>query len=193
MAILLRELVSSDEGAMNERMKLQRFSRLMVGISVAGFVLVPVYYLLRWSGLGGAAGMTPPVPHPRMLDDLVLWQRTLGWALSMLTVGGFAMYGLWRLRALFTLYTGGLYFTPDNVRCLKQFAAAVIAVGIGMIAQVPLTSLTLTMANPPGERFLMIGLNGHHLVTIFIGLVFLAIAWVMGKARALADDNAAIV
>jgi hypothetical protein len=49
------------------------------------------------------------------------------------------------------------------------------------------------MNNPPGHRQLAISFGSAELTTLFIGFVFLVIAWIMDEARSLAEEQAEIV
>ena len=53
--------------------------------------------------------------------------------------------------------------------------------------------IVLTLNRGPGQRLLVIGLDGGDLSGIFVGIVILIIAWVMDEARKIQEDQALII
>lgn len=76
---------------------------------------------------------------------------------------------------------------------MRHFAAAVFAFAIAKPITGALLSAVLTMNNPPGHRQIAITAGSSELTTLFIGGVFLIIAWIMDEARAIAEEQAEII
>ncbi len=163
----------------------QKTSRLLkwactVAIPVIPIGLATIWATLDWWLFGGGevTGFRPWVGgHIQVPQPIPAYSLGLGFLSSMLP-GGLMVYALWQLRALFGLYGRGQIFTAENARRLRRFALAVLAV---------------TLGNPPGQRLLSVGFSSSQLVTLFMGAMFLVIAWVMDEARELAEDQAQII
>ena len=120
------------------------------------------------------------------------WKRAGGFAVALIPTA-MAVYGLVALYRLFRLYAAGRVFTPGSTRMLRRFALAVFGHALAKPLASTLTVLVFTIDAPPGRRQLAIGFSQAELTALFLGVVFLAIAWVMDEARALAEEHAQIV
>lgn len=120
------------------------------------------------------------------------WKRAGGFAVALIPTA-IAVYGLVALYRLFRLHAAGRVFTPGNTRMLRRFALAVFGHALAKPLASTLTVLVFTIDAPPGRRQLAIGFSQAELTALFLGAVFLAIAWVMDEARALAEEHAQIV
>ena len=97
------------------------------------------------------------------------------------------------MRALFGLYREGQIFTPKNCACLRHLGYAMLAwLPLGMVFDAML-SVAVTMNNPPGQRYLAVGLHTMDVVVFLIGAVFVVLAWVMGEGARLAEEQARFV
>lgn len=170
--------------------RISRFMRICCTMAAASIPIVLAGMWLTfdlWAAdhpdLAGIHPFSDPMPVPALFA---------GFAISMIP-GGVAMFAVWRLRRLFSLYAQGQIFTADNSRCLKHFAMAVMAMAIAKPIATSLLSVVLTLANPPGQRMLMLRFGSPELTILFIGGVFLIIAWVMEEGRAMAEEQAQIV
>jgi hypothetical protein len=72
--------------------------------------------------------------------------------------------------------------------------------GVAVLAQAPLgpltatlLALTLSLANPPGQRLLLVSFSLNDYFALIIGGVLVAVATVMREAARLADENASFV
>ena len=120
------------------------------------------------------------------------WKRIGGFAVGLLPVA-VAIFGLSALRRLFRLYAAGEAFTPANTRALRHFAMSVFGTALVNPLALTLTVLIFTIDNPPGQRQLTLSFNQGDATALFLGVLFLAIAWVMDEAREIAEDHAQIV
>ena len=113
--------------------------------------------------------------------------------LVTLVPGAVLMWAFWTLRRLFSLYSAGQYFSRDTVRCFRHLGLAALVWMISNLVHGALLSLSLTMANPPGERAVAVSGTGVDLTALFAGLVLLVLSWVMDEARRLDEDQSQIV
>ena len=178
---------------MSNLSRIQRISRLMQRICAAAIVLIPLTVVGMWATFEWWGPTHPDLaPIPEVPATLTLPTRLLAAAVGMLQAS-IAVFAVWRLRQLFALYAEGQIFTAGNTRCLRHFAAAVCVFAIAKPITGALLSVVLTMNNPPGHRQLSISFGSSELTTLFIGCVFLVIAWIMDEARTLAEEQAEII
>jgi Protein of unknown function (DUF2975) len=178
---------------MSNLSRIQRISRLMQRICTVAIVLIPIAVVGMWATFEWWGPTHPDfAPIPEIPNTLTLPTRLLAAAVGLLQAS-VAVFAVWRLRQLFALYAAGQIFTAGNARCLRHFAAAVCTFAIAKPITGALLSVVLTMNNPPGHRQLAITLGSSELTTLFIGCVFLVIAWIMGEAQALAEEQAEII
>ena len=169
--------------------RIRRVSRVMSALCLIGMIGLPISLALGWwypQVLGG------PYPATEGLwgapSDLPALNRLLGFLVSMIPAG-ILMFGLARLRAMFGLYQAGEIFSIRSARCLKQFAATVLL----QVLLAPLAgaahSVIVTFGNPPGERMLTLSFGSAEYSAILLGGLLLVIAWTMGEAATLAEEN----
>ena len=125
-------------------------------------------------------------------DGVPLLKRLGGFAIAMIPATA-AIVGLMALRRLFRLYAAGAVFTHANTRALRQFSACVLAYALARPLAYSLTVLLMTFDNPPGQRHFAVQMSSGELTALFLGILFLAIAWVMDEAREIAEEQAQIV
>ena len=100
-----------------------------------------------------------------------------------------AIYGIFTLRKLFTLYEQGVVFSATNINCIRKLGYSLIAWVIANLIYLPLISVVLTRNNLPGERSISIGIGATDLATLMIGAIVLIISWVMSEASKLEDEQ----
>lgn len=173
--------------------RLSRFSRAMAVVTTAGIVIVIVLMLAAlaipdWTrnlllARLGQAGQTLPLT----LEGRFAAAAIIAVPLCVL------LYGLWQVRLLFQGFACGQVFTSMAARRLRIFAATVLAQAV----LGPLTStaliIALSLGNPPGSRMIGIAFSINDYVALIVGGLLLAIAWVMGEAARLAEENASFV
>lgn len=173
---------------------LARIARLASILRVActiGMVALPALVLIEfWTiDVSGFLGVPPGIV---LIGNIPLVSQLLALAVAALPVG-LGIYGLYWLRRLFGLYRQGRIFSVDNSRCLKAFAWTQIASGLLQPFVGAALSVIVSWHNPPGERVLAIEVGSNTVGTILFGLLILVIAWVMGEASRVADENAQFV
>ncbi|MEQ8815335.1 MAG: DUF2975 domain-containing protein [Thalassobaculum sp.] len=103
------------------------------------------------------------------------------------------IWGLARLSTLFRRVAEGEVFSEPGARALRDFAVAVLAHAALAPPAHTAVVLVLTLANPPGQRQLAIALGSDDVAGVVIGLVFLAVAWILREGRRIADENALMI
>lgn len=111
-------------------------------------------------------------------------------AMVPVLVGLFALLQVWHL---FGHYARGEIFTAEATRRLRRLAWTGIAVAPAQVITRTAIGLVLTMNNPPGKKALVVSMSSNDLTMLLIGLLLLAIAWVMVEATRLARENAEFV
>jgi hypothetical protein len=188
------------EAAMKNLHRVQKTSRFLRGACTVAIPIIPVGLAAIWATLdwwlvggGEVTGFRPwEGAHVNVPQPIPTYSLALGFLSSMLPAG-LMVYALWQLRALFGLYGRGQIFTAENAQRLRRFALAVLAMTLASPLENTLTILAVTLGNPPGQRLLSVGFSSSELVTLFMGAIFLVIAWVMDEARELAEDQAQII
>ena len=172
--------------------RIRRVSRTMMYLCSASFVLIPVALALAWANFELLRNVPP-------LGGLYIAESGPG-ALSLLSgflvsliASGILLFGLWRLRRLFQLYSDGRIFTAENARCLTSFAWALVVFALTKPLFGALLSVLVTWHNPPGQRALAISFGSNEIGVAFVGVLLLVIAWIMREGCLLAEENAQIV
>ena len=176
---------------MTELDRIRSVSAVMRWICTLGIVAIPVTLAAFWAFTSPAA-----IKDIRGLGNdvaaLPTKFRLLAFLVSMVP-GAIAVYGLLALRRLFTAYRDGAIFAVGNALELRTFAFSVVGSVLVNIVTGPVLSVIVSWHNPPGTRELAITLRSDDLAALFVGCLFLVVAWIMAEARRLAEDNAQIV
>lgn len=103
------------------------------------------------------------------------------------------IWGLARLSTLFRRVAEGEVFSEPGARALRDFAVAVLAhAALAPLAHTAVV-LVLTLANPAGQRQLSLAFGSDDVAGVVIGLVLLAVAWILREGRRIADENALMI
>ncbi|WP_282605873.1 DUF2975 domain-containing protein [Pelagibius sp. Alg239-R121] len=173
--------------------RIQRAGRVMSGLCLLIIFALPLILALVWTNLEHLGPeVLAQLPSQVRFEALGPGTLLLGFAINLLPVI-VLIYGLIQLRRLFTSYSQGIIFSSEQAGRLRKFALASILSVCVQILSNSLLSVVLTFNNPPGNRQLAVSLSSDQLGTIFLGAVFLVIAWIMGEASRIAEDNAQIV
>lgn len=161
-----------------------RVARVLVAIAALLLLALPLGALLAPDHLNGQAESLLGMPPGQPLDLAARWRTAL---VSLLPVG----CGLYALRQLWTLfgeYLRGDVFGLKAQRTLMRFAWTVLAGALALPFARALMSVAASLGNPPGQRFVTLGLYWHDGL-----LVLVSIAHVMLQARCLAEEHAGFV
>ena len=173
--------------------RIRRAARVMSGICLFFMYALPLGLALIWINFEAIGPqMMGQLPAQIRFETLGFGTLLAGFAISMIPAS-VLIYGLVQLRRLFRNYSRGVIFSREQAARLRRFAlASMLSVGLQIVSN-SLLSVLLTFNNPPGMRQLAVSVSSDQLGTIFLGGVFLIIAWIMGEGSRLAEDNAQIV
>lgn len=113
--------------------------------------------------------------------------------LDVLLISLVFLYGLYRLLRLLRLFEQGEFFSVPAIRHLRAFAGSLLA---GTLASCLLPALEIAVARLAGLNHataVSIDLDASDAWMLLISTVFFVIAWILGEARQLAEDNQLIV
>lgn len=173
--------------------RVAQVSRTMKTLCTLALFGIPLGLAIGWATFDHWAAGHPDLAHLGPLPDPMPEPVLVAGFLTSMIPGSIALFALWQLRSLFGLYAQGQIFTAANVLCLRHFAVAVILSAAAKPVTGALLSVVLTLANPPGQRQLSIQFGSSEITTLFVGCVFLIIAWVMDAGRELAEEQSQIV
>ena len=104
-----------------------------------------------------------------------------------------ALWALYHLRRLFQRYATGSVFTVEAAGRLKAVALALLAMVFVRPFSGMLISLAISIDLPEGQRKLAIAFGSNEVWLGLAGVMVLVIAWVIGEAAALAEENQSFV
>ena len=175
---------------------LQRIRYLSWWMALACVVLIavlPVALVYFWATASPVALMSQGnLPMDAIQGPLATWQRMAGAAVTGIPLA-MLLAGVWQARQCFSQFAKGQVFTRQATFLLRGFAGWVAAAALAAIVAGTLTSVLLTLNNPPGLRHLALGISSNQVFTMFFaGLVWL-MADVIGQGQLLAAENESFV
>lgn len=114
--------------------------------------------------------------------------RTIAY-LMMLSVTAIFIFALWTAYRLFADYARGEIFTELAASRLSRIGWAVVAMSPSSTLVDTLSTIVLTINNPPGQRHVSITLDATDLIAIVGGLVLVAVGRIMLEATRVAEEN----
>jgi hypothetical protein len=170
----------------------QRFSALCAAGCAVMAVLIPVGVAFLWAfatwQVLGLARLVPPDILADLPNPIQPWQRLTG-AVICLVPALLLSYGLLRVRRSLTAFARGDFFAANVVDGLRGYAAASFWAAITSMVAVPVLSLAVTLANPPGHKELSLDLSGAQIINLLAAAILWVIASVMSRAASLAREN----
>lgn len=178
---------------MNVSAKLVRTSRIMAALAGIGAAIYLAMEILLFAAPNIANAFSAVSIHGNLpLIGAPLANR-LGALAFDLIPGALVVWALLELRRLFLFYARGEVFSEGALRALNRVAALMfIEVLAAFVVQAPQTYI-LSLANPPGQRSMSLGLGSNDLAFLFMAGVVLVIARVMAEARRVSEENASFV
>ncbi|RUL74940.1 DUF2975 domain-containing protein [Dyella choica] len=113
--------------------------------------------------------------------------------LDALVISLFFLYALYRLVRLMRRFEQGDFYSLSTTRHLRAFACALL---LGTLAGCALPAVEIAIARLAGlsnAHAVSIDLDASDVWMLLISTVFFVIAWILGEARQLAEDNQLIV
>lgn len=123
---------------------------------------------------------------------LNLTSKSLGFIISMIPTG-IIMFGLYKLKKLFTNYSTGIIFSLENAIIYKKIGQSLFLLAGADILLTPLMSLVLSFQNPIGKRFISIAVDSSEFCYLITGLIIMIISHVMQEAHKLNNEAELII
>ncbi len=174
----------------NEDMsRIQRVSGKFRWLFAVLIICTPLFMLLYWLFFNYLpSGLTTGLPAP-VNQSLPLVTLMLAFLVSLIPLS-VAIYGLFTLKRLFTLYENAIVFSVKNVQCFRHLGYTLISWVFANMVFVTLVSIVITFNNPPGERIVIAQFGISDIATLIIGAVVVLISWVMKEASKLENEQA---
>lgn len=173
--------------------RLRRIGHVVaIGALVCAVVIVvsaPVIWtndhlIHRWVAWPSPLGMRPIT----ITFDTRMVGMLLGLAASLPV-----LYALVQLSRLFAAFAIGHIFEDDNAVRIRHIGIALIVRAVIAPPVQILTTLNLTINNPPDARTIGFEIEAWHLMTVLGGLALIAFASVMRDAARISQENREIV
>jgi hypothetical protein len=165
--------------------------RGLIVVGAAALVIVPPLFWMQPDWVRSAAASMADLG--REVTITVDGRARLLGALAGLPAVLLGLYALWHLWRLFGEYAGSRFFGSQAQSHLRRFAWATLLAALFAPLQRALTSVALTLGNPPGQRMLVFGFSSTDYYAILLGAVLLAVATVQSEAARLAEENEGFV
>ena len=147
----------------------------------------PLFVLYYWLFFNPLLREIRPLPFP-VNDDLPNIYRYSALLIEMISIS-VVVYGLLRLRELFSLYENGMIFTEKNVVCFRSMGWTLIVWTICNLIKDTLLSHVLPNDPPFPAHYMPIPIHLADVACIFVGIITIIIAWVMDEARKIHEDQ----
>lgn len=177
----------------NHLQRIRTLSRVMAWACVALITLLPLALVWYWVSTPAAElASQGNLPANAIQMPLRAWQRVAAGAVTAVPLT-LLLLGLWQAKRCFSEFVEGQVFTAQATGHLRRFAGWVAAAALVAMVAAVLTSVLLTLHNPPGARHVVIGLSSNQVFTLFFSALVWLMADVIGQGQALAEENARFV
>lgn len=171
--------------------KLQKLSRIGQGIallSIAGLVAYGAYLVFTPEELRAVLnrGLPGSPNDPPVLAFAAA--AALGAVPSAIFIAI-----LWLVRRLFQRVSIGRFLDNDFVRIMRQLGWLALASGIASLFTHSAVSMLMTLANPPGQRMLLIEISSAQVAALIMGLLFFMFTHVFAEMTRIDEDNRSII
>jgi hypothetical protein len=177
---------------MSDKISLARTAKgLTHATTLAILVLLIVYPALWIDPALAVRSLAPSLPG---LDqaDLRSWALAAGFGLGLIPLLVF-IFGLWRIRQFFRLYSENDLFPAEAGRYLRHFGIVLlILVPVGM-ATSSAASILFSLHRPEGQKQLAIGISSSEIFALIVGALLMMIGRILSEAHRLAEENRQIV
>jgi hypothetical protein len=173
--------------------RMQRFSSVLAWALLILSAALPLAALFSainadTHALMKAAGLSGEGLRQAQQLPLQQGRRLLLLAVGLVPVGVLCV-GLLYLRGTFLQFAKGAYFSPQAIGGLRRFALMIGLVGLTEIMLTPLQSVLLTLENGAGHKQLVVAISSSQCMAVVVALCVWVVAWVMGHAASLQEEN----
>lgn len=183
--------------------RIRGLSRWMRGLLVVAAVILVAALVGMWfftpeavlaRGLYSFLGVTAPAytepAAPVALPRLHLGPayRVLGFVLFGV-VAALALRAIAHAHAMFSDFSRGDVLTVTSARHLRGIALLVTVFSVAVPALKTVLMLALTLANGPGGRYMMVGIDVSDILLGLLGGLLFTLAWAMEEAAQVAEEN----
>lgn len=174
--------------------RLQRLSRVLYGFSIALIViLIGAGFYVGWLALNDPAALTGNFPDAVRDPALISMPARIGTiALGWVTLG-LTIHAVASLMRMFALFAKGQVFDPAAARWMRRAGLSLFALAIYSMVARTATILLLSLANPPGQRQLAIGIESTQLLSVFVAGVFMLVAHALVLGSEIEQENRGFV
>jgi len=178
--------------------KIQMVSRFFHYLFIVILVAWVAAYFYRWflMPVDLVIGQKPsPYLHFSLIPDgvkvlhpITYSTRFWGFLVSLIPLA-VKLYIITSLIQLFKLYEKGKIFTDKNVFHIKMIAYLLLAVQLIRPVHEAFLTMILTWHNPVGHRMAVASMTGTNIGLMLTALVILLVAWIMGEAKKLKEEQ----
>lgn len=155
----------------------------------APFCVAALWAFGSWELLALVRLIPPDIrPDMEMGGGVRLWQRIVGAAICLVPAL-LLSYGLLRARRSLRAFVRGDFFGADVVGGLRGYAAATFWAAVASVVSVPVLSVAISLANPPGHKELSLDLSGAQVLNLLGAAILWVIASAMARASSIAREN----
>lgn len=179
--------------AAHQLARVRRLSSWMGWACLSLIGVLPLMLVVYWANTTAPElAVQGNLPNTAIQAPLQVWQR---WSCGLVTAVplGMMLMGLWQARRCFVQFADGHVFTAQATAHLRRFAGWVVGAALATIVAGAITSVLLTLHNPPGMRHLAVGVSSSQVLTLFFAAVVWLMADIIGQGQALAEENDAFV
>jgi len=170
-----------------------KWAAILRGVTIAAMIVLPVTVL-------GGLFNTPLVPAALngTLDGVAVSpDATSGQLITVVALNLISplilLLTLNEMRKLFGAYVEGHVLTENSARLIQRIGQGFLALAVVPFVLRPIQTVLLTLANPPGERSLAIGLDSDMIFFALSGGLIMVIGWAMREASDVAAENKSFV
>lgn len=175
-------------GNIEKIMKVSGRLHLLLGFAILFVVGFDIFFWTFLNDLPQWLITVNSKPAPLVPSELSPLMRFIGFGVSLLPVSA-VVFGLYKLRELFSFYCRGDLFSAKHSEVFKSLAKTFIILVFFSIIYESAKSVLFSLGNPPGSRVLEIGVSSHDISLLFMGCVIWVISWVVDEGRLLSEEN----
>ena len=171
--------------------KIKKLSKYFYVLFTILLIIIPSYYVLYWAFINHLPQtlLTVNTQSPPLIPlKLPMNLQLLGFLMSWLPASAL-MYGLMKIRQLFSFYKEGIIFSFEHVGIFKSTSKALLLWVLFSMVYQSAKSVLFSIDAPPGSRVLTVTFTSAEMTTLMVGGILFIIAWVMDEGRMLREEK----